>query len=102
MGVALDAFALFALHRREPALHHGVVVAVPATAHGAHDAVLLESGAIVLAGIRAPLVGVMQQAWLWTASLHGHVQGPQREMPIVDGTQSPAHDEPRVEVEDGR
>src|SRR5260221_8712472 len=50
-----------ALHRREEALHHGVVVAIAPPAHAARDAARLEDGLVVFAGIRTALIGVVQQ-----------------------------------------
>src|SRR5688500_14798878 len=56
VGVAFEALARFALHGGEPALHHRVVVTVAATTHRTRNAMLLEAGPIVLAGIGAALV----------------------------------------------
>ena len=63
---------------------------------------LLEAGAIVLARVRAALIGVVQQAGVRTAPLHRLVERAQREVAVVDRTERPAHDEPGVEVQDGR
>jgi hypothetical protein len=41
----------------------------------------------------------MQQTGLGAASLHGHREGLQREPPVIDRTDRPADDEPRVQVE---
>src|SRR4029450_9064878 len=37
VGVALKALGFFALHRREPALHHRVVIAIAPAVHAARD-----------------------------------------------------------------
>src|SRR5690349_7978794 len=100
--VALEAIGLLALHGREPAFDDGVVIAIAATAHGTGDAVLLEPGAVVLTGVRAALIRVMEQAGIRAAPLHGHVERPEGQVPIVDGTKRPADDETRIEIEDGR
>src|SRR6266542_6551242 len=101
VGVALEALALLTLHGGEPTFHDRVVVAIAPTAHRAGDAVLLETGPIILAGVGAALVRVMEQAGLWAAPLHRHVQRADREVSVIDRTQGPAHDEARVQVEDG-
>src|SRR5262245_52071585 len=62
---------------------------------------LREARAIVLACIGTPLVGVMQEAGLWTAPLQRLLEGAQRQMAIVHSTQGPADDEPRVQIHDG-
>src|SRR5262249_56918586 len=73
VGVAFEPIALFTLDCREPAFHHGIVVAIAAATHRAGDAVLLESGPIILARVSAALVGVMQEAGVRTAPFHPHL-----------------------------
>ena len=85
--VAFEALALFTLHRREPALHDDVVVTISATTHRARDAVLLESGPIVFAHVRAALIGVMQEAGVGTAPLQGRLPRAKRQVPIIHGTE---------------
>ena len=92
--VTLEVLAQFALDRREEALHHGVVVAVPASAHAARDAVGLEHVLIIFAGIRAPLVRMMEQPELRTASLQRHLERLDRQVPIVHRADRPADNEP--------
>src|SRR5580692_12057552 len=57
----VESLAQFSLHRREERFHHGVVVTIAAPAHAAHDAVCRELRLVILAGVRAALVGMMQQ-----------------------------------------
>src|SRR6266571_687643 len=100
--VTFETLSELALQRREEAFRHRVVVAVAAAAHAARDAVLLEHGPIVLAGVSASLVGVVQQAGVWTAPLQRHLERLDRQVPVVDGADRPAHDEPREQVQDRR
>jgi hypothetical protein len=50
--------------------HFRVVVAVAAPAHAAGDAVDLEDGLVVFAGVRGFLIGVMEEADVGAAALH--------------------------------
>ena len=88
--VAFRAFAGFALHGREPALHGGVVVAVASSAHAARDAVPGEARPIVFTRVRAALIRMMEQAGLRAASLDCHIQGAECEMAIVHRPDRPS------------
>ena len=57
---------------------------------------------VVLARVRAALVGVMQQAGVRTAALQRHLERLDRQVPIVDRADGPADDEPREQIEDRR
>ena len=81
---ALEVFAELGLHGREEALHDRVVVTIARATHAAGDAVSLKDGLIVLAGIRASLIRMMQQPRAGTAALEGHLQRLDRQMAIVD------------------
>ena len=60
-SAALEVLPEFVLHRGEPTFHHGVVVTVTPTAHAARHPMRLDDPLVILARIRAPLVGVMQE-----------------------------------------
>src|SRR5258705_9194830 len=60
LAEAVEAIGELALHGREEAFHHRVVVAVPAPAHATHDAPSVEDGLVVLARIGAALVRVVE------------------------------------------
>lgn len=49
---------------------------------------------MLFAGVGAALVGVMEQPRILTPSLHRHVERAQCQMPIIDGAERPADDEP--------
>ena len=104
LGVAatVEVFPELVLDRGEPTLHHGVVVAIPATAHAAGHPMRRDDPLVILARIRTPLVGVMQETRGRLTAFQGHPQCLDDEMAIVDGTDGPADEEPRVEVEDRR
>ena len=57
---------------------------------------------VVLARVGAALVGVMQQPGLGAAALQRHLERLDRQVPIVDGADGPADDEPREQIEDRR
>jgi hypothetical protein len=76
-------------------------VAIPATNHRADQSVSPQPSEVVVADARAALVGTVQQTDVRAATLERHGERPQREMPVVHGTQRPTHDEARVEIEDG-
>jgi hypothetical protein len=48
---------------------------------------------VVLARVRAALVGMMQQSDVRTSPLQRHLERFDRQMPIVDRTDRPAYDE---------
>jgi len=66
-AIAAEALTEFTLNRREETLHDGVIVAIAAPAHAAHDATSRQEALVILARVRAALVGMMQQADLGTA-----------------------------------
>src|SRR2546425_6537208 len=96
--VTFETLPKLALHRREEALHDRVVVAVAAPTHAARDAVLPEHCLIVLARVGASLVRVVQQAGIGATPLQRHLERFDRQVPVVDGTDRPAHDESREQV----
>ena len=53
-----------------------------------------EETLIVLAGVRRALVGMMQETDLGTATLQRHLEGLDRQVAIIAGTDGPADDEP--------
>ena len=53
-GAEADLVDVFDLERGEEALHGRVVEAVPAPAHGLHDAMPLEDGPVGLRGVLHP------------------------------------------------
>ena len=101
-ATAVEAIGELGLHGREAAFHHRVVVAVAAPTHAADDAVRREDDLIILARVRAALVGVVEQAYLRAPALERHLQGFDRDMPVVHGTDGPSHDEPREQIQDRR
>jgi len=60
-AAALEMLAELELHRGEETLHHRVVIAVAATADAAGDAVGRQPALVVLAGVGAALIRVVQQ-----------------------------------------
>ena len=74
------------------------IVAIAATTHAAADAARLEHALVILAGVRAALVRVMQEARCGPAALKRGLEGPQRQLPVVDGTHGPGDDEAGVQV----
>src|SRR2546427_7871007 len=76
---AREAIGGLALHAREETLHHRVVVTIAATAHAAGDPVRLQDGLIILAGVRAALVGVMEQPHVRTPPLQRPDEGSDRQ-----------------------
>ena len=57
---------------------------------------------VVLAGVGAATIRVVQEPGLGTATLHRHLERLQREASIVDGADRPAHDEARKQIEHRR
>ena len=57
---------------------------------------------VVLARVRAALVGVVQQTAVGTAPLQRHLERLDRQMPVVHRADRPADDEPREQIEDHR
>jgi PAS domain-containing protein len=90
----------FPLQRREEALHHGVVVAVPASAHAADDPAGREQALVVGAGVLAAPIRVMQRGGMMQGQ--GTPQRGARQRAIEPGTGGPADDSPRREIEQYR
>ena len=65
------------------------------------DAARLEEVLIVLTGVRAALVRVMQQPDRRPPALQRHLERLDRQMSVVDRADGPPHDEPREQIEDG-
>jgi hypothetical protein len=61
-----------------------------------------EHGLVILARVRAALVGVMQQAGVWASTLQRHIERFDRDVSIIDGAHGPTHDEPRKQIQDRR
>ena len=101
-AVAVEVLAELALHGREKALHHGIIPAVATPAHAARDAVGLEYVLIIVAGVRASLVRMMEQPDRRTSPLQRHLERLDREVSVVHRADRPADDEPREQIQDGR
>ena len=99
---AVEVFPELVLHGRKPTFHHRVVVAIAATAHAAGHPMRLENPLVVLARIRAALIGMMQETRRWLTAFQRHVERPHDEMAIVDRADGPADQEARVEIENRR
>jgi transposase InsO family protein len=91
-AVTLEVLTELALHRREEALHHCVVVAVPTTTHAACESSDFKGALIVLARVRAALIGVVQKASFGATALQGHLERLERQVPIVHGAQRVANE----------
>ena len=59
----------------------------------------VEHRLVVLAGVGAALVGVVEEPPR-AAALQRHLERLDRQVPIIDRADGPADDEPRVQVED--
>ncbi len=66
----------------------------------AEDAAFHEELHVVLAGVRTPLVGVMEQARLGAAAEERHVQGSDNQIPVVDRAERPADNDSGEQVQD--
>ena len=86
----------------EPTLYDRGVVAVPPAAHAPGHPMRLEELLVVLARLRAPLVGVMQESCRGRAAFQRHLERLDDQMAIVNGTDGPADQVSRVEVENRR
>ena len=102
VAAAVEAVGRLALDAREEALHHRVIVTIAPPAHAAGDAVCVQNGLIVLTGVRAALVGMMEEPHLRAPPLQCHVERLDGDVAIIDRTDGPAHDKPREQVEDDR
>src|SRR3954469_15453180 len=100
--VTFESLAELEGHRREPAFHCGVVVGVTSSAHAADDSVGSKHPLVILACVRASLVGVVEQPAVRAAAPQRLLEGAQREVAVVGGGERPAHHHPREQVEDHR
>src|SRR6185369_3800726 len=100
LAVTLEPLSELELQRREPALHHGVVVALATPAHAAGDATSSQGLPVVLARIGAALVGVVKQSALRSAPSQCLLQRPTRQMAVIHRADCPAHDDPGIEIQD--
>jgi hypothetical protein len=76
-------------------------VAIASATHAADDVVRVQHGLIVLTGVRRALVGMMQQAGVRTATLHRHLEGPDRQVSIIRRAHGPADDKTREQIQNG-
>ena len=102
-GSALEVVGVvhLALERGEEALGDGIVPAVALPAHAALDASGLEGLPVVVAGVRAASIGVVDEVLGGTALGEGDVQCLEREVTVDVFAGRPPDDPPREEVEDG-
>src|SRR6185312_713634 len=91
-----------ALEQLKEALGHGVVVAVPATAHAAHQVVLAQEILPVMATELAALIRMQQDLLWWLAAPYGHHQRVQYQRPIDPRSHRPADDLAGKQVEHDR
>ena len=61
LATAVEVFPELVLDRGEPTLHHGIVVAVAATTHATDHLMLRQDVLVTVAGVRTPLVRVVEQ-----------------------------------------
>ena len=73
----------------------GTVVAIAPATHAADDAARVEEVLVVLARVRAALVGVMQEPEVGAPALQGHLKRLDGQVAVIDGTERPADDERR-------
>ena len=78
------------------------VVAIAPATHAADDAARVEEVLVVLARVRAALVGVMQEPEVGAPALQGHLKRLDGQVAVIDGTERPADDEPGKQIEDHR
>ena len=90
------------LQRGVKALHDGVVVAVADPVHADPSPEGSQTGLVGVAGVLAPVVGVMQQRMAHVAPTNGHCQGSlnQRGLHVVGDR--PTHDHAAAQVQDRR
>ena len=95
----MRAVEQFAFEGREETLGHGVVESIPDRAHRRHHAPSSAALPEGEGGILATLVGVVDDR-IWTALLHGHLQGVEHEFGAQVRGHRPAHDSAAEHVED--
>jgi hypothetical protein len=66
----------FALQAAEEALNRGIVPAVSLATHAADHAVLFQQFLVVMAGVLAAAIGMMNQTRRWFSQVDRHYQGP--------------------------
>ena len=87
------------LQRFEEALDDGVVVTVSLAAHRDQEAMFLQAFLIVARAVLTAAICVVNAPWRRSAQGDGHVQSPDRQVPLQAVTDSPADYAPGVEVE---
>src|SRR6516165_9095081 len=92
----------FNFERGKKTFRHRVVPAVAFTAHATLDAVNRQQLLILVAGVLAAAIRVMQQTLRRLAVLQGHLQGVQRDAAFEPFTQRPADHATREQIEDDR
>ena len=88
------------LERSEEALHDGVIVTVASTTHADLDAERSELRSVAFARVLAATIGVMQHLWRWLPPSKCGLQGVFDKLGSHVVGKRPAHDEPRMQVED--
>ena len=84
----------------EEALDDGVVVAVAGSAHARTKSLAAQDASVVVAGVGATTVGVMNQASPRSPSAHGVVERLQSQATVVGRADAPADNAARKQVED--
>src|SRR2546426_1828385 len=90
------------LQRREETLSHGIVPAIAAAAHAAHDSVLGQDALVVAAGVLTAAIGMMEQPLRRAPARQGHPERVEREVVRDALVHRPADGEARTEIEDHR
>ncbi len=92
----------FRLERGEEAFHHGVVVAIPDSAHALLTAIGSQALAIERTGVLAALIGVVQQALRGSAAKHSHLQSVLDQRCVHAIGHGPAHNVAGIQVQHRR
>ena len=82
-------------------LHGRVVVTVAGPAHASHDLMLGQEGLIIMAGVLAAAVGMMEQTGRWPAGEEGHLQSIDGQLAVQAVAEGPANDPTREHIQDG-
>src|SRR5208282_2721052 len=90
---------VFSLERGEKAFSDGIVVAIARSAHARHDAVGREDAPVVVAGVRAASVGVMDETRARATRPERLVERGEREVAVVGGTRGPSDDASGKQIE---
>ena len=84
----------------EEGLNHGIVVAIAFTAHRYLEAILQKALLIVVRTILRPAIRMVNAA-LWRLSqCHGHVQRPDRQIPLHTAADGPADNATGIQIKD--